>query len=365
MMQEVRLEPVEGSEWDDITPEFHDICQEQVYAYATARWSGVSIEPVLFYDAEVLIGGALVMVQKLPLGLGQMAIIKWAPMFAQRRSQAEQQRLYLGIIGALQQEYARKRKMMLSIMPSAEITDINYAEVALKEMGFRAGEGLNYPNRYIVDLRVDEPTRLAAVAQKWRYNLRKSLKEELLFEHADLERFPEFAKLYDDMVKRKNFTDYSAYDTVESLLELKEGQARPQLFFVRKNAQLIAGALIFSCGDTAAYLYGATHDDALRYKAGYFLQWNVIAWLQKNTKARFYDLGGSDGDQGLDQFKTGLIGKAGFITPVPPFYNYALSTKALLMGNLAFGARRVVRQLRDAAFDTKTKLTDFLTGNWK
>jgi len=38
------------------------------------------------------------------------------------------------------------------------------------------------PNRYVVDVTPDDDARMAAFAQKWRYHLRKSLKEGLEFE---------------------------------------------------------------------------------------------------------------------------------------------------------------------------------------
>ena len=95
---------------------------------------------------------------------------------------------------------------------------------------------------------------------------------------------------------------------------------------MRKNGEVVAGAVIFTAGRTAAYLYGATNDDALPLRAGYFMQWNIIRWLRDNTRAEFYDLGGTDGFQGLHQFKKGLVGTEGLITPVPPICNYRLQS---------------------------------------
>jgi hypothetical protein len=116
---------------------------------------------------------------------------------------------------------------------------------------------------------------------------------------------------------------------------------RPELFFVRHKGELVAGAIIFKAGDMAVYLYGATNDQALPLRAGYFLHWHIIRWLRDNTEASWYDLGGTEGNQGLHQFKKGMVGEAGFIAPVPPVANYSSHLLPTLTGNLAFGAREL------------------------
>jgi hypothetical protein len=69
------------------------------------------------------------------------------------------------------------------------------------------------------------------------------------------------------------------------------------------------------------------------------MHWNIIRWLRDNTEAKWYDLGGTDGFQGLHQFKKGMVGDAGVIQPVPPVANYAAHLWPRLMGNAAFKGR--------------------------
>ena len=59
---------------------------------------------------------------------------------------------------------------------------------------------------------------------------------------------------------------------------------------------------------------------------------------------RWYDLGGTDGFQGLHQFKKGMVGDAGVITPVPPVANYAAYRLPFLIGS-----RRLCRARLGAA----------------
>src|SRR5699024_6119169 len=135
-----------------------------------------------------------------------------------------------------------------------------------------------------VDVTLDDEPRMAAFAQKWRYNLRKSLKAGLEFEIGSPDHIGRFMALYQAMSERKLFPDFSGIDTVEALMAMPEGTARPELFFVTHEGRDVAGAVIFSAGDTACYLYGATDDAALDLRAGYFMHWHIIRWLRDNTR---------------------------------------------------------------------------------
>lgn len=350
---------VDGAEWDRTIAGFDEVCQEQLYAFAVTRWPSVKHEPMLFMlDGEV-VGGALIMVQPLPFGLARIAVSKWAPMLKDA-ARPDADAIHAGMVEAMIAEYAKGRGQMLSVLPRASITAVNRAYERLVARGFRRGSELGFPNRYLVSLRLDDAAQRKSFSQTWRRQLNKSEKSGLSFEHAGAERIEDFNRLYTAMTDRKQFTDHSAYETVPALLDSDVPALRPELFFVRHEGELVAGALIFKAGDRAVYLYGATNDKALPLRAGYFLHWHVISWLRDNTKATWYDLGGTDGFQGLHQFKAGMVGTAGVIRPVPPVANYAARPLALLLGTGAFAARDALYALRravDGWRNPKTKAT--------
>ena len=243
------------------------------------------------------------------------------------------------MIDALVAEYAVKRRLMLSVLPRASLSPFNAEYDHLVHRGFSRGSELGYPNRYIVNLRLSDAEQKKSFLQKWRYHLNKSEKAGLSFEYADASRLPEFSALYEKMLDRKKFADHSAYETVPALMAMSNDRLRPELFFVRHLGEVIAGAIIFKAGDRAVYLYGATNDRALPLRAGYFMHWNIIRWLRDNTPAKWYDLGGTDGFQGLHQFKKGMVGEAGVIQPVPPVANYAAHWWPRFAGTSAFVGR--------------------------
>lgn len=335
---------VDGQEWDRVISGFDGICQEQLFAFASIRWPGVTPEPRLFERGGRVVGGALVMVQRLPLGLASIAIIKWGPMLADSHA-ADAPAIYAGMVEALVAEYAEERGMMLSVLPHASPLERNDEYQALRAHGFKRGAVLRFPDRYLVNLRLSDEAQRKSFGQTWRRQLNKSEKSELTFEHAGAENINAFKSLYEAMTDRKQFPDYSAFNTLDALMAMEE-PLRPELFFVRHQGELVAGALIFKAGDRAVYLYGATNDQALPLRAGYFMHWHIIGWLRDHTRASWYDLGGTDGFQGLHQFKKGMVGDAGLIRPVPPVANYASRPLAYLLGAGAFAAREAYNELR-------------------
>jgi hypothetical protein len=353
----LELSIISGHKWDDMIATFDGVCQEQLYVFAKTRWPSVEPEPVLFRRDGEVVGGTLMMIQPLPLRVGAIAVSKWGPFFS-TESRADAEAIYAGMVEALIGEYAQKRKLMMSIMPRAAVTEVNGEFDYLISRGFKSGSTLGFPNRYLVNLRLSDEAQRKSFEQKWRYHLNKAEKSGLSFEYAAADRLGEFDELYRAMTDRKQFADHSAYETVPALMAIADPALRPELFFVRHEGIVVAGAIIFKAGDRAVYLYGATNDAALPLRAGYFLHWHVIRWLRDNTKAHWYDLGGTDGFQGLHQFKKGMVGAEGVIRPAPPVANYAASFMPYALGTGAFAAR-------DALHKAQRKIAGWRNGRTK
>lgn len=339
------MEAVDGKAWDEVVAGFDFVCQEQLHVFAEARWPSVRHEAWLFRLGGELVGGVLVMVQPLPLRLGAIAVSKWGPLLKDEK-RPDAAAVYGGMIEALIAEYAAKRGLMLSVLPLPSLVPGNMESEVLRKRGFRDGSAMPFPDRYIVNLRLSDADQRKSFHQKWRYHLNRAEKAGLLFEHAPASRLPEFDSLYQAMSDRKRFADHSAYDTVPTLMAIENESLRPELFLVREGDEAVAGAVIFKSGDRAVYLYGATNDRALPLRAGYFLHWQIIRWLRDNTRANWYDLGGTDGFQGLHQFKKGMVGDQGVISPIPVVGNYAASPLPMMLGLGAFAARDAVMQAR-------------------
>jgi hypothetical protein len=348
------LEHVSGAEWEAAIGSFDGVSQEQLFTFARARWPGVALEPVLISAGGEVIGGCLVMLQRLPLGLATIAIAKWGPFLRSEAGDAIGR--YRLMVEALVAEYARDRRMMLSLLPLPALGPQNAEFELLLARGFHSGAQMAFNDRYIVKLDPSEDVQRKSFSQNWRRQLAKAEKAGLSFERATPDRLPEFGALYDRMVDRKGFEDRSAYhETIGPLMAMSSDALRPELFLVSEGGEVIAGAIIFKAGDRAVYLYGATLDRALPLRAGYFLHWHIIGWLRQHTSARWYDLGGTDGFAGLHQFKIGMVGDTGLVSPVPPTANYAAYRLPFLLGEAAFGARDVIQKLRARMLERRHK----------
>lgn len=343
VLPKLKVERISGADWDEIISGFDEVCQEQMFAFSAVHWPGVTLEPTLFSLDGTIVGGALIMVQPLPLRLANMAVLKWAPMLADA-TRVDAEAIRQAMVEAVIAEYSAARRMMVSVLLAASTHEMHPAYQALRRRGFRRGSTLLFPNRYLVRLRLSDAEQRKSLHQKWRYHLNKAEKAGLRFERAGTEHLDMFKQLYAAMTDRKQFPDHSAYETLDALMGVDE-KLRPELFLVSLGEECVAGALIFKAGKRAVYLYGATNEKALPVRAGYFMHWHIIRWLRDNTTADWYDLGGTDGFLGLHQFKKGMVGEAGLIRPVPPVVNYADSRRALLFGTLAFRGRDMLQHL--------------------
>ena len=339
------LERVSDAVWEETVADFDDVSQEQLITFARARWPRVALEPLLISSGGSVIGACLVMIQRLPLGVAEIAVAKWGPFL--RSVEGDALGRYGLMVEALIEDYAKNRRMMLSLLPLPALGAHNAQFELLLGRGFHRGTQMPWNDRYIVKLHPDAEAQRKSFGQNWRRKLGKAEKAGLSFERVGPERLGEFEALYHGMIDRKGFADRSAYEqTMSALMAMPNATLRPELFLVSSGGTVVAGAIIFKAGDRAVYLYGATSEAALPLQAGYFMHWHIIGWLREHTPARWYDLGGTDGFQGLHQFKKGMVGDTGLIVPVPPSANFATYRLPFMLGEAAFAARDALQRLQ-------------------
>src|SRR5690606_39105186 len=70
---------VTDAAWDETVAAFDGVCQEQLATFARRRWPEAGREPMVFERDGEVVGGSLMLIQRLPLGLGALAVAKWGP----------------------------------------------------------------------------------------------------------------------------------------------------------------------------------------------------------------------------------------------------------------------------------------------
>ena len=342
----IELEQISAKEWDLMASRYADLFPEQMGSFNCGHWGDENLEFLVFKHKTGPIGGAAMLVKKIPFTNTGIAILKWGPVF-QPIGQKFDVVLYSKIIDTLKDEYCFRRNYNLTIMPPARPGISDECESILIAQGFEAGEFLPAPERYLVNVQDDPELLLKNLDQKWRYNLRKALKNNFDIRIATpTEGLENFLKLYRKMLDRKKFNDSSAIDALENVIKNSPASIRPMIVLVSHENEVTAGGIIDLTGDMASYMFGATDERALKLKAGYALHWWVANYLISQEHIQWYDLGGNDRDRGLHQFKKGFVGKSGHIVISPPKFHFANSFTARFVGLAAFKTRNILARTR-------------------
>lgn len=332
------VEPIAHAAWDAQLDRFLDSSFEQSALYASGRWGAERVDAVEIRQAGRLIGGA-VLVRLAPKGLPlDVRFIKFGPLW-RLAGQPADARAYRSVLYALVAEYGKRGGAALLILQRPGPTSGPVERAVMAELDFRPGRTMDDPNRYLVDATLPEAEQLASLDQKWRYNLKQANAAGLEVNEEGADGFTDFAGLHAAMIARKG--DGASTDKVDLLPALREAlaqPARPRLMMARKNGAPIAGAVFGLHGDTAYYLFGASSNYALPLKAGYAVQWAILDAI-RGSGVRWYDLGGEAGENGLRQFKKGLVGKRGAIVELPSEFQWAASLRARLALSALSSAR--------------------------
>lgn len=350
------VELVEAATWDRLAVGFTDVNQEQTWGFSAARWGSGRVECAVIREGGELLGGAVVIVVAIPGTSRAISWVKWGPLWRRAGQPLDAARLRKVLL-ALKQEYAIRRGHYFSIHPFADPDHPNLAPQILRQVGFVASWSLPDPDRYLVNVALAPDALRRGLGQKWRYNLKKAEAQELKIAivRGD-DGLPQFMNLYRRMLARKGFLDSSAIATLPALMASPVETLRPHLVLASHDGEPTAGAVIDVSGDRAVYLFGATDERALGLKAGYALQWWIVERLCRNPQIRWYDLGGKDFDQGLHQFKKGLVGRHGAIIATPPSFEFATSFYTRSIGHTAIALRRATARLHHAMHRTSAML---------
>lgn len=340
----ITAKEVDASTWNAMLNDFDDVSFEQCATFAAGLWGKERTSHLAVFRDGELIGGACVVTFALPVAPSGISYIKHGPIW--RRSHClPAVENYHAVLSALIAEYGERRGQGIVIVPRPNPAAAGVEQKILDEHGFSVRRSGTDPNRFLVNVTLDEKAQLQSIGQKWRYNLRAAIKNGVeVVEATDEQGIADFASLHAAMVARKKFADRDPIDLIPAMIADLPARLRPRIFLARHRGQAVAGAVVGVHGDTAYYLFGASNESALSLNAGYALHWSIVAWLRTEA-AYWYDLGGEAGEQGLRQFKKGLVGKRGAIVVMNGEYEYARGLSAQFSVNAIMAVRRLRRVL--------------------
>ena len=199
------------------------------------------------------------------------------------------------------------------------------------------------PDTVLLSLEKSEEEILAAMKNKWRYNIRLAAKKGVeVSRHyagdADFENaFNQFYALFEQTSKRDGVS-FHGRDYYIDLLKRgipQDGCDKPKitLYLAQHEGDYLAGIITLFCKREAVYLYGASGNLKRNLMPAYLLQWTAIQDA-KSEGCPVYDFYGCPPTEdenhpmhGLFLFKTGfggtLIHRPGsFDIPLSPLYGF-------------------------------------------
>lgn len=308
-------------DWDDYVLEYggHPL---QLWGWGDTKAAhGWQVERVLGYDMDkVVVGGAQVLLRKLPWPLRAMAYIPRGPV-----GQADQMPEFLDALA----NYVRSqyRAVVLTIEP-----DWTELPQSLDKKWSKSDNTILIPHTLILDLTKTEDELLAPMAKKTRQYIRKSNGEDDLVIHQvkGREYLAECLEIYHETARRAGFAlhgDQYYYDIFDKLDE-----ASP-VFAAFYDGKPVAFLWLAISGSTAFELYGGMNDRGQELRANYALKWHVIQKMREWGLDR-YDMNGLLTD-GVSTFKRGfadhedeLVGT--YDRPLSPLY--VVYTRVLPLG---------------------------------
>lgn len=174
---------------------------------------------------------------------------------------------------------------------------------------------------FVLDLNQPEEELLSRMKQKTRYNIRLAIKKNIVIEKSsNTDLFFEIMQV----TGQRDAFGIHAREYYRYAYQQFSKNKTCELFIARYLKKPLAGIMVFSHGNRAWYLYGASKNDERERMPTYLLQWEAICWA-KEKGCSFYDLWGipdedekileqdfmrrEDGLWGVYRFKRGFGGK--------------------------------------------------------
>lgn len=200
--------------------------------------------------------------------------------------------------------------------PGQPLEPVGQATLALlAQRGWRfSPEQIQFRNTVVVNLIPSPEALLEAMKPKWRYNIRLAERKGVTIRSGSAADLPAFYTMYAETAVRDGFLIRPAayYQDIWQQF-LAAGQA--ELLLASVEGQVVGGLILFICGPTAWYMYGASTGQRREAMPNHLLQWAAICRAREHGCLR-YDMWGapdifddSDRMAGVYRFKSGFGGQ--------------------------------------------------------
>lgn len=178
------------------------------------------------------------------------------------------------------------RAIFLKIEP--DIWEPEPALSIVEQPGWVKTKSVQPQRTVVISLSGSEEEILSRMKQKTRYNIHLAEKKGIEIRTSD--DIQAFHAMSEITGKRDRFGVHSlAY--YQKVLDLFKPTGHADLLLAYFENKPIAGLIVFSFGNMAWYMYGASSDEERNRMPTYLLQWEAMKWARKKN-SKFYDLWG-------------------------------------------------------------------------
>ena len=210
------------------------------------------------------------------------------------------------LLSAIHRLARQKRAILLKIEP--ELSHSPAVVGHLHSFGFRPSQQTIQPRSTIhIDLRADPDQILARMKSKTRYNVRLAERKGVLVREGTADDLPIFCRLIEMTGRRDGFAVHSCeyYEMAYRLFVPPGNDCTSDLarvLLATYDGEVIAGLMVFTFGQRAWYLYGASSDRERNRMPNHLLQWEAIRWARERG-CLTYDLWGVPDEVGKEPEK--------------------------------------------------------------
>lgn len=185
----------------------------------------------------------------------------------------------------------------------------------LAQRGWRfSPEQIQFRNTVTLNLTPEPAQLLAAMKNKWRYNINLAERRGVIIRPGGLEDMALFYRMYAETARRDNFLIRpAAY--YEDVWQQFMAAHQAEMLLAEVEGEVVAGLMLFFFDRTAWYMYGASTGQQRQLMPNHLLQWSAICRARERG-CTMYDMWGapdvfdeSDRMWGVYRFKTGFGGQ--------------------------------------------------------
>lgn len=314
------VDAVTAAEWSELLGRFADANLYQTWSYGAIRWGEKNLSHLILRRNGEVVGLAQVRIICPRFVKRGVAYLRWGPLCQLRGGELDLETTRQMAL-ALHEEYVRKRRLFLRILPNAFAgsTRADVFESAFAQFRKAAANSSNAERTFLLNLSPSLEELRKKLDQKWRNQLNRAEKNNLTIVEGDgVAEYRVFAQVYEKMWSRKKFDTTVDVNEFARICEDLPAGLKLKILICEHQGKPVGSIVCSAIGNTGIYLLGANHDEGLNTKGAYLLQWTMIKWLKENG-FQYYDLGGIDPEQnpGVYHFKQGFSGQD--VSRIAPF----------------------------------------------